>query len=281
MPQSRENLEKLLKLVTQVANEPGNEWFKNEISTTFGGDSKLKINETATISENYIELKPIKNNTEAIRNHLEIRGDNSIDYKFITNNRVKKQLLKDNLRMENIRLNLYKDEDSRFFEFCSNAFYQIEELINYYFGTKYSFEEFLSLIRKTNPTYNYNQKQLSEIKIAEKIFLFENIFFHNQKDDFGKLIYYESVLNSIKNVRNEDSHRCNLNENNNSIVLKKYDSLLEKLKNFKRNNLTYEKSVDEKEIEKLAKQINFLKDKNYNLVRDTIQSLCLTIKNNL
>ena len=93
------------------------------------------------------ELIPIKSDTEAIRNHLEIRANVSMDFEFVKNERVKKQLIKDNLKMENSRLDIQiKNDTERFYNFCVEAFYQIEELVNYYFGMKYTFEDFVLLI---------------------------------------------------------------------------------------------------------------------------------------
>ena len=174
-------------------------------------------------SECYDELIPIKSDTEAIRNHLEIRADVSMDYDFIKNERVKKQLIKDNLKMENSRLDIQiKNDTERFYNFCVAAFYQIEELVNYYFGMKYTFEDFILLISSKNNGKIFNQKQLSEITIAEKIFVFEGLFYYGQVDAVGNTIRYESTINLIREVRNEDSHRCNLIEQDSKQVLFKF-----------------------------------------------------------
>ena len=102
-----------------------------ELKSQFDILSQAEINRPNATATNNLDLIPIKADTEAIRKHLEIRANVSIDYDFIKNDRVKKQLIKDNLRMENIRLNVKKDELTRFYEFCINAFYQLEELLNY------------------------------------------------------------------------------------------------------------------------------------------------------
>ena len=72
--------------------------------------SQDEITKSSLSPNDYIEeLIPIKKNTVAIREHLEIRANNSIDYSFISDKteehkQVKIQLLKDNSRMENARL---------------------------------------------------------------------------------------------------------------------------------------------------------------------------------
>jgi hypothetical protein len=274
MAEKKEHLQKLLLLVNQVANEPGNEWFKNELVSQF------------EISTQSIELNPIKKDTLIIRENLEIRAEKSIQFDFIQNLRVKKQLLKDNLRMENSRLdNNIKNETQRFHIFCVNAFYQIEELVNYYFGTKYTFADFIKLLQQKNPGKKYSQNQLSEITIAEKIFIFEGYFYFNQTDENGKKIRYESVINLIRDVRNEDAHRCNIIENDKENIIEQNRILLEAISTFNKTKkdykIFYSKSEAEKVIEKKVKLINFIKDKNYNLIRDTVKEVANKIENEI
>lgn len=232
------------------------------------------------------ELIPIKSDTEAIRNHLEIRANVSMDFEFVKNERVKKQLIKDNLKMENSRLDIQiKNDTERFYNFCVEAFYQIEELVNYYFGMKYTFEDFILLISSKNNGKIFNQKQLSEITIAEKIFVFEGLFYYGQVDAVGKTIRYESTINLIREVRNEDSHRCNIIEQDSEQVLLKFKELLKRISVFNKTKssptIYYQKTNEDKLIEKQAKLINFIKDKNYNLVRDTVFGLVNKIKGDL
>lgn len=245
-----------------------------------------KINSQQSKSDCCDELIPIKSDTEAIRNHLEIRANVSMDFEFVKNERVKKQLIKDNLKMENSRLDIQiKNDTERFYNFCVEAFYQIEELVNYYFGMKYTFEDFILLISSKNNGKIFNQKQLSEITIAEKIFVFEGLFYYGQVDAVGKTIRYESTINLIREVRNEDSHRCNIIEQDSEQVLLKFKELLKRISVFNKTKtlptIYYQKTNEDKLIEKQAKLINFIKDKNYNLVRDTVFDLVNKIKSDL
>ena len=68
----------------------------------------------------------------AIRSALEIRANSSITYSFVKNQRLRDQLIIDNLRMENAALNLQDPEADRFYVFCVNAFYQVENIVNYF-----------------------------------------------------------------------------------------------------------------------------------------------------
>ncbi|MES2565498.1 MAG: hypothetical protein V4565_01450 [Bacteroidota bacterium] len=206
------------------------------------------------------DLIPIKTDTEAIRNHLSIRGNASIDYSFIKNEIVKSQLDKDNLRMENARFEISgKSELDRFYDFCVNAFYQIEQLINYYYGTKYPLIEDLLLhleslqfpkkengVEVLKNSFKRNvykpEKSIDEITIGSKLFAFRLEFF-NIKYDFTSI-----NLDSLRLVRNEGQHRCeiiknNINENKalfNFFKNNSFDTvhiLVEKVKNKVKENL--------------------------------------------
>lgn len=233
------------------------------------------------------ELIPIKSDTEAIRNHLEIRANVSIDYNFIKNDRVKKQLIKDNLKMENSRLDIQINNDTeRFYNFCVEAFYQIEELVNYYFITKHP-SDTVAFLKTKNSQINIDEFDFLKIEISKKLYVFESLFYYGQVDANGRTIRYESTINLIRDVRNEDSHRCNIIEQDNEQIVQKYIELLEKIKDFNDLNrnaiprIYYPKSQKDKLIEKQAKLINFIKDKNYNLVRDTVFELVNKIKKDL
>ncbi len=172
------------------------------------------------------ELIPIKLDTEAIRVHLSIRGNKSIDYEFIKNKTVQEQLEKDNLRMENARFEISeKSEIDRFYDFCVNAFYQVEQLINFYYGTKYP--KFVDLVKHLETIYytdklgaiKYVFKQnkensISEITIASKLNAFTNEFFQNTNTAIN--------LSSLRQVRNEGQHRCEIIKNNKEEPLHKF-----------------------------------------------------------
>jgi hypothetical protein len=244
-----------------------------------------KENQEKIISESNVELLHIKLDTKSIRSHLEIRANPSIDYEFIEEERVKKQLIADNKRMENIRLNNNFTELERFYNFCLTAFFQIEELVNYYFGKKYIYDSFLKLINEKNNDRKYYQKKLSEVPISDKIFLFEKLFYHKVDNVSGPFIYHESIINIIREVRNEELHRCNIIEKNSELIDSQYNELMNKIKNFNKNrisrDITYPKSQEEKQIEKQHKLLKFIIEKNYNLVRDTLIELTSIIKTNL
>ena len=100
-------------------------------------DAELRKRLEITSSANVVSSQmSICDDVHAIRETLEIRANNSISYDFILakgNQRLRDQLLIDNLRMENAALNLKEKELERFYSFCANAFYQIENVVNFYF----------------------------------------------------------------------------------------------------------------------------------------------------
>jgi hypothetical protein len=197
-----------------------------DLKKEFAALYQTELDKTSVSSISNQDLLPIKTDTEAIRRHLSLRGNISIDYEFIKNKIVKEQLEKDNLRMENARFEISKKTElDRFYDFSVNAFYQVEQLINYYYGTKYPL--FVDLVGHLETIY-YEDKQgnkkyvfkhdkenlLSEINIASKLNAFTNEFF--QKTNIA------INLSSLRQVRNEGQHRCGIIKNNIEEPLHKF-----------------------------------------------------------
>lgn len=171
-------------------------------------------------------------NVQAIREALEIRASHSINYDFIKEERLNSQLYIDNLRMENAALNLKKSENERFYIFCVNAFYQIENIINYYYFKSYpNIKDLVSIIVASTKDegedgkYAYKssgkEETVGDIPIASKLNTFCNTFF--PKDQI-KITYAK-----LKQVRNEGEHRCmviikNEEEDNSLYKFFKYNS---------------------------------------------------------
>lgn len=158
----------------------------------------------------------------AIRSALEIRANASITYNFVQNPRLRDQLIIDNLRMENAALNLRDPEADRFYVFCVNAFYQVENILNYFYHTV--FPEVESLLKeiedatqdeKNNFRFRCTGKEqnVGSIPIAHKL----NAFFNSYLPEEGSLKW---SIGTLRQVRNEGEHRCDIirqekDENNN------------------------------------------------------------------
>ena len=158
----------------------------------------------------------------AIRSALEIRANASITYNFVQNPRLRDQLIIDNLRMENAALNLRDPEADRFYVFCVNAFYQVENILNYFYHTV--FPEVESLLKeiedatqdeKNNFRFRCTGKEqnVGSIPIAHKL----NAFFNSYLPEEGSLKW---SIGTLRQVRNEGEHRFDIirqekDENNN------------------------------------------------------------------
>ena len=109
MGQDKMQLTKLLAFVKELYDHPDNKIFA-------AGLNAIVLNRL-TITTNQ-DIKKVK---EA----LELRADYSIDYSFVKDIFVQRQLMIDNLRMENVLLNLSMSEIERYDNFCVNAFLQV------------------------------------------------------------------------------------------------------------------------------------------------------------
>ncbi len=156
------------------------------------------------------EPRPMQDDVRAIREALDIRANCSISYDFIKQQRLRDQLTIDNLRMENAALNLKEKEQYRFYVFCVNAFYQIENVINYYYHTSYpNIDDLQEEIRNRTGSgdlkYQFRvgteYKTVADIPIYYKLNAFCNTFFLGDKSMI-------TACSNLRKVRNEGEHRC-------------------------------------------------------------------------
>lgn len=199
MGQDKKQLTKLLAFVKGLYDEPDNRDFA-------AGLNAIVLNHLAITTNQEIEK---------VKEALELRADFSIDYSFVKDIFVQRQLMIDNLRMENVLLNLSMSEMERYENYCVCAFLQVENILNYYFCEKYSkdLDSILTDIedvtqydkypfkRIPNKTYLY----VSEIPIASKIQAFCNEFF---PFDSTNTDYTTKNLHALRNIRNDIFHRA-------------------------------------------------------------------------
>jgi hypothetical protein len=202
-----EKIKATIEKIVQLSKQ--NEEFNIEMRKLFG-----KTVSASTVSNSL----DVSEDIAAIRAALEIRGYNSIDYSFIKEPRLRDYLNADNLRMENAALNFQEKESERFYSFCVNAFYQVENIVNYYFHKAYpNIEDLLKVIEDAtkNDTDGkksfkfkrakgeFVEKNVGDIQIFYKINALCNLLF--PKDDKIK-----STLGNLRKVRNEGEHRCQI-----------------------------------------------------------------------
>jgi hypothetical protein len=195
-------------------------------------------------------------NVKAIREALEIRAYPSVNYEFIKEEeRLYSQLYIDNLRMENAALNLKDNEFERFYTFCINAFYQIENIINYYYFKTYpDITELKKVIIEAtkndgnNGEYAYKPKDkdkvenVGDIHISYKINAFCNTFFPNDNIKFAYI--------NLRKVRNEGEHRC-------MIIIKNKEEENSIYKFFNSNSFNSVRILLKKLVNEIHKQIDF------------------------
>lgn len=188
-------LDKIIKLAQQ------NHEFDTEL--------RKRLRMTSSAISVHVSSTSIKDDVTAIREALEIRANKSISYDFIKEQRLRDQLIIDNLRMENAALNLQDNENERFYSFCVNAFYQIENIVNYYFYCRYpKINDLLTCIENATENEaekhrfhrNGKEKTVGDIAISDKLNAICNILFPKDK---VKITYSQ-----LKQVRNEGAHRC-------------------------------------------------------------------------
>lgn len=202
-----------------------NKDFAKEMRKMFGSNTSSALSTSIT--------QQISDDVSAIREALEIRANKSISYDFVRKQRLRDQLIIDNLRMENAALDLQHSEEERFYTFCINAFYQLENIINYYFHITYpDIKELVSVIEKYTEQdknekgdFSYKktgkEKSVGDIQIVYKINAICNVLFPKDKINI--------TLNQLRNVRNEGEHRCIIiqqekNEDNHLYKFFKYNS---------------------------------------------------------
>lgn len=175
----------------------------------FGAELRKRLGMTTSANVIY-ESSDISNDVSVIREALEIRANKSISYDFVNEQRWRDQLIIDNLRMENAALNLQKNEAERFYTFCVNAFYQLENIVNYYFYITYPrIEDLLSVVelytQQESSDFQYKrtgtEKNVGDINIVHKLNAICQILF----PDNGQL---KRRLGKLRQVRNEGEHRC-------------------------------------------------------------------------
>lgn len=193
-----------------------NQEFAKEMQAIFG---------KSEIAPDMPILTSVSSDVSAIRSALEIRATESLKYSFVKVPRLRDQLIIDNLRMENAALNLQEKESDRFYIFCVNAFYQLENIINYYYHIMFpNINHLLLEIEKATSSdpeeFQFKrkgtEKTVADITVYYKITAICNSLFPDN-------LQLKLTLNNLRKIRNEGEHRCQVimesrNESNNLYV---------------------------------------------------------------
>ncbi len=156
--------------------------------------------------------------------------NNQIDYSYIDIKNVEKKLNEDNLKMEKIFLNQELPDNDKFISFCTIAFHQIENLLNYYYYKKFeNFEDLLNELIINNQKFkrryktiekaNQSFKKISDLNINVLVFIYEKEFF------FDKKISYDKHITMLREIRNDDSHRCSVIDFDKEEIINEYQKI--------------------------------------------------------
>ncbi len=188
---NKKQLETLLETLSEKLKDPRN----SEIR-----ESLRKMLDNADLSD--------------LRDAMHLSGYKSIDYSFIKEDILRTQLEVDNMRMEDAAHSTQIADEERFFIFCINAFYQIENITNYYFAKRFPnfgdlmvyLEAHSNFKHKVNPkTQEIVEKGVGDIDISCKIFALCGELFPSTEDQPD---FTYKMINNLRFVRNEGFHRC-------------------------------------------------------------------------
>jgi hypothetical protein len=250
----KENLQKLIELIKEVLKDPKNKWFKEALLADIFGLSDDPEDKSWIAKINLIEQ------------YLSIDGFQVIDYSFIENERVRNQLICDNIEMSRHRLGKRTGKVD-FEEYCRFATLQIEELLNYFYFQKFQGDMLIiNQYFSNNLSKEVNVRSISEISLSTKL------------KDFGKLMNLDkkvtSVIQKLINIRNRASHRSTIQKNDDSKIIQ------EAFENNLLGFVNYETISDyQKSVSNEAKNILFLQSMNFNDVEKCLSRLVLILSN--
>jgi hypothetical protein len=208
---------------------------------------------------------------QEIKQLLSLKATASIGYEVIQEEWVRTRLLADNLRMENVALDVHLPNGERFFEFCTNAFYQIENLLNYHFWKRFpNFSDCVTHFVKHNTDFKYTPEKLPDILAHSKLEVFEREFYYAENS------FYDSKLKLIRKIRNGTQHRCTVILDTHEKLYSDYIELLEKIERFNKDpktTVSYPKSASDKRVEEAGKLALLMKEHPYDQVRSELKTL--------
>ena len=192
MPHSRENLSKLLNLVSQIANEAGNEWLLQELQLKFGLANELSLNDTEKSIKKIYEL--------CVKEIIQKQAQNF--YHSFKIDAIKPKLEIDFIRMEHFR------RDDNFEDFSLALHQQIENIINHLAEKNNEFRTTITSKKnetaykvynkttKVNDHFNLSHLILSNFAIQDKIdVVFQKDIFNWDYSQKLKAVLYYFVFN--------------------------------------------------------------------------------------
>lgn len=213
---------------------------------------------------------------------------NRIDYSYIKNISVRDRLEKDNRKMEAILLDEVHKSEDKFIAFCTEGFHQIENLLNYYYHLRFpNFNDLLQYLIDFNPGFSKHKpaenaaskfKDIGKLQISNLIYIFEKEFYINNND--GE--YYDKRVTFLREIRNDESHRCSIYELDPHSVRSKYAQLQNLKQEFKQRNKIYPpQSAEENKIELNYNVLKFVEQKDFYFSRKIVKEVSKIIEKEL
>ena len=204
MEVKKANLEKLIELIKEVLKDPKNKWFKEALLADIFRLSDDPEDKSWIAKINMIEQ------------YLSIDGFQVIDYSFIENERVRNQLICDNIEMSRHRLGKRTGKVD-FEEYCRFATLQIEEMLNYFYAVRFNnnLNGIITFIQNNFPaSFEVKGGSLGSIPLWSK---YEAFMVATGLKTTGKL---HQVGNLLIKLRNDGSHRNTLADSKDDELLR-------------------------------------------------------------
>ncbi len=261
MAENKEHLKLLLEFIAKILEQEGNEWFHDELAVLF---SKKIISEKDTdIRLSAVTIKEYGSIDKYIENGL----IPIIDYGDIKDEEAKFTLIRDSIEMGKCRFSNI-GQDQSFLDFCKYAFFQAEQLVNYYLIKKNnnSFETVVDFLNKNNPkARTEGKKSIASISFSDKLYAIKN--------QTGMNYELKGVLDKISYARNNSLHRSPEHEEQLTDLKPLFTESINKDKN--------ERNDKDREIINKYYYSKFVADRDYNIVTSSIVKLKQIIISNL
>lgn len=275
--EDKEKLKFVLSVLKNVPHSINNQWFWNEI---------FKLNEAISINEK-------QDNSDWLVKYfkIDIPRDQLFDYTFIENEKLRNELIIDNINMIRARYGKLNHQGKvDFDEYIRFSHYQIEGLLSLFF----------SKLHIKEPTELSNL--YLETRISVKIIKDHENFYRSDsfKTDGGLLVYFNKLMKSHKDIYKENALKqvpdfdkfiefskmyeflywgFYIKENTESII-KKIDTDIIKFVNWTRNRDSHRNTSNQskiKEVDKI-KYDDFIFKKDFNAIYETLNYLVSYIK---
>lgn len=261
MAENKEQLKLLLEFIARLLEQEGNEWFHDELALLIS--KKIITEKDAEIKLAAVSIKELGSIDKYIENGI----IPTINFEDIDDESIKYTLIRDCIEMGKCRFSHFSEEQS-FLDFCKYAFFQIEQLVNYYLLKKNnnSFNKAIEYIKSYNKWAKLEKnKTIGSVPFSVKLFAISN---QTGMDKDLKI-----VLDRISYARNNSLHRSPEKEYKIFELKPLFEEAI--------NKEYYDRSEIEKKYIQDYYYLKFANERDYVLVTGSIIELKNIIVSNL